>query len=235
MGTQVFPTPEIFAAFDREYREDLIDREARRQAVVASFADVSDDAGREYFEEHKAEFACPSGKDVAHILVPTAADAQDILTELRAGGDFGEIAQERSSDSGSAVAGGTLGCLTPRTFVAEFQEAANDAPFDTPIGPVQTEFGYHLILVTRANPTYESVRAQVQQALAQQGQQAAQDGMNEMMEAFRVHVDPRFGTWTDDDGQGQTFLVTPPDFENPSTQREGTTTTTLPSVPSVTP
>jgi hypothetical protein len=231
MGTSVFPSPEIFAAFDREYREELIDREARREAVVGSFADVSDEAGRKYFDEHKAEFACASGRNVAHILVSSAAEAQEILGELRNGGDFGELAQERSTDSGSAPAGGALGCLQPGTFVAPFQQAADRAPFDTPVGPVQTQYGYHVILVTHAEPTYEAVRAQVQQALAQQSQAAALDGMNKMMRAFRVHVDPRFGTWTVDNGQGQTFLVTPPDAPNPSTQREGTTTTTVPALP----
>jgi peptidyl-prolyl cis-trans isomerase C len=235
MGTQVFPSPDIFAAFDQAYREELIDREARREAVVSSFADISDTAGREYFDEHKAEFACASGKNVAHILVPSAAKARELLGELRGGGDFGKLAQENSTDSGSAPGGGALGCLTPGGFVAPFQQAADQAPFDTPVGPVQTQYGYHLILVTHARPTYESVRAQVQQALARQGQAAALEGMNKMMKAFRVHVDPRFGTWTVDDGQGQTFLVTPPDPPNPSTQREGTTTTTAPALPNGTP
>jgi hypothetical protein len=50
-----------------------------------------------------------------------------------------------------------------------------------------------------------------------------------------VHVDPRFGTWTPDDGQGQTFLVTPPKAPNPRNQREGTTTTTVPALPNGTP
>jgi hypothetical protein len=235
MGTQVFPSPEIFAAFDREYREELIDREARRQAVVSSFADITDAAGRKYFDEHKAEFACASGKDVAHILVSSEAAAQEILDELRNGGDFGRLAQQNSTDTGSAATGGALGCLAPGTFVAPFQQAADRAPFDTPVGPVQTEYGYHLVLVTHANPTYESVRAQVQQALAQEGQAAAVAGMNKMMKAFRVHVDPRFGSWTADDGEGQTFLVTPPKAPNPSTQREGTTTTTVPALPNGTP
>jgi parvulin-like peptidyl-prolyl isomerase len=229
MGTQVFPSQEIFDAFDREYREELIDREARREAVVNSFADISDSAGQKYFDEHKAEFACASGKDVAHILVSSEAKAQEILGELRNGGDFGQLAQENSTD-GSAAAGGVLGCLTPSTFVAPFQRAADQAAFDTPVGPVKTQYGYHIILVTHANPTYESVRAQVQQALAQEGQAAALAGMNKIMKAFRVHIDPRFGTWTVDDGQGQTFLVTPPNAPKPSTQREGTTTTTAPAL-----
>jgi hypothetical protein len=233
MGTQVFPSPDIFAAFDREYREVLIDREARRQTVVSSFADISDEAGRKYFDEHEAEFACASGKDVAHILVSSEAEAQEILGELRNGGDFGELAQERSTDSGSAPAGGALGCLQPGMFVAPFQQAAGQAPFDTPVGPVQTQFGYHVILVRPAAASYEAVRAQVQQALAQEGQAAALAGINKLMDAFRVHVDPRFGTWTPEDERGQ--IVTPPEFESPRTQREGTTTTTEPLLPEGTP
>jgi peptidyl-prolyl cis-trans isomerase C len=223
MSTQVFPSPEIFSAFDGKYREELIDREARREAVVSSYADISDAAGRKYFDEHKAEFACASGREVAHILVKDRAKAEELLGELRNGADFGKLAQENSIDTGSAAAGGVIGCLTS-DVVAAFRQAASAAPFDTPVGPVQTQYGYHLILVR--HPGYDSSRPDVQRALAQQGQAAALAGLNQLMKAFRVHVDPRFGTWTVDDGQGQTFLVTPPDVPNPSTQREGTTTTT---------
>jgi parvulin-like peptidyl-prolyl isomerase len=235
MGGAVFPSPEIFAAFDREYREELIDREARRQAVVGSFADLSDEAGREYFENHKAEFVCVSGKDVAHILVPTRAEAQAILDELRNGGDFAQLAQENSTDTGSASAGGELGCLAPDLFVPTFQQAAELAPNNEPVGPVKTQFGYHVILVTPAVVTYEAARSQVQDALAQEGQAAALAEVNKLMKTFRVHVDPRFGEWTQDDGQGQTFLVTPPSVPKPSTQREGTTTTTEVLLPEGTP
>jgi parvulin-like peptidyl-prolyl isomerase len=235
MGGAVFPTPEIFAAFDREYREELIDREARRQAVVASFADLSDEAGREYFENHKAEFACVSGKDVAHILVPTRAEAQAILDQLENGGDFAQLAKEHSTDTGSAAAGGALGCLAPDLFVAPFQQAAELASNNSPVGPVKTQFGYHVIQVTPAVVSYETARSQVQQALAQEGQAAALEGINKLMKTFRVHVDPRFGEWTQDNGEGQTFLVTPPNPPKPNTQREGTTTTTEVLLPEGTP
>jgi hypothetical protein len=225
MGTQVFPTPEIFSAFDGKYREELIDREARREAVVSDYADLSDEAGQKYFDAHKAQFACSTGKEVAHILVPTAAKAETLLGRLRSGGDFAELAQQNSTDPGSAPAGGALGCLTPNTFVPAFQQAADRAPVGTVVGPVKTQYGYHLILVTNAEPTYEKVRAQVRTALAREGQAAALAGLNRLMKTFRVHVDPRYGTWTLDDGRGETFLVVPPKPPAPSNQREGTTTT----------
>jgi hypothetical protein len=226
---QLFPAQGIFSAFDGKYREELIDREARREAVYNSFFDRSDAAGRRYFDAHKAQFACPSGKNLAHILVQSEAKAQEILGELRNGASFSELAQKDSTDTGSAPAGGSLGCLTPNTFVPAFQNAANAAPFDTPTGPVKTQYGYHVILVTHADPTYEDVRSQVQQALAQEAQTEAITARDKVLKAFRVHVDPRYGTWEAVNGQqGVSYQVTPPEAPQPNDSREGATTTTLP-------
>src|SRR5262249_31862037 len=132
---RLFPAPGIFPAFDGKYREELIEREARREAVFNSYLDTSDASGRRYFDAHKAQFACASVKDVAHILVATQSKAEELLGRLRTGASFAQLAQQNSTDTGSAAAGGSLGCLAPNTFVAPFQNAADAAPFDTPVGP----------------------------------------------------------------------------------------------------
>ena len=60
------------------------------------------------------------------------------------------------------------------------------------------------------------------QALAQQGQAAAQTSIDALLKTFKVHVDPRFGTWgLTPNGQGQhVYEVTPPTAPKPSTERE---------------
>ncbi len=224
---QLFPAAGIFPAFDSKYRAELVDRQARRDAVFNSFLDTSDAAGRRYFDAHEAQFACASGKDVAHILVATRAKAEAILAELRNGASFSQLAQKDSTDTGSATQGGSLGCLVANAFVAPFQNAADRAPFDTPVGPVKSQFGYHVILVTHAKPSYEAARTQVQQALAQQAQAEALAARDKLLKAFKVHVDPRFGTWGPvNTSQGVVYEVTPPKAPAPSDAREGTTTTT---------
>jgi len=88
---------------------------------------------------------------VSHILVDTEEEALDVLAELESGADFATLAQERSTDEGSAQGGGVLPCTFTTTFentyVGPFVDAALDAEMGVPTGPVESEFGYHVILV----------------------------------------------------------------------------------------
>ena len=233
----IFPTADIYPAFDSKFRSTLADRQARTEALLASYTDTSDAAGQKYFKAHESEFACASGRNVAHILVKTQAEAQGILDQLKAGASFATLAQQDSTDTQSGAQGGSLGCLAAGAFVPAFQTAAEKAPFDTPIGPVKSQFGYHVILATRAVPSYQESRTRVLQALAQQGQATAQVSIDSVLKSFKVHLDPRFVTWgLSPNGQGvKVYEVTPPKAPKPSTVREGTTTVPPTTVPAVSP
>ena len=80
---QIFPTATIFPAFDAKFRATLTDRQARTEQLLTSYSDTSDAAGQKYFDAHKAQFACASGKNVAHILVKTAEAAQAMFNEMK--------------------------------------------------------------------------------------------------------------------------------------------------------
>jgi len=233
----IFPTPTIYPAFDATFRATLTDRQARTEALLASYTDTSDAAGQQFYNAHKSQFACASGKNVSHILVATQAKAQQILNQLKGGAKFATLAQQDSTDTQSGAQGGLLGCLAPNEFVPQFQTAAEAAPIGTPIGPVHSQFGYHVILVTPATTTYANVRTQVLAALTQQGQTAAQAAIDALLKVFKVHLDPRFGTWgLTPNGQGQpVYQVSPPKPPAPSTQRNGTTTTTTTTLPVTSP
>lgn len=232
---QIFPTATIYPAFDAKFRATLTARQARTEALLASYSQVTDAQGEAYYNAHKTQFSCASGKNVSHILVSTQAKAQAILDQLKAGASFATLAQQDSTDTQSGAAGGALGCLTPGEFVPVFEAAANAAPLGTPVGPVHSQFGYHVILVTAATSSYAAARAQVMQALQQQAQTTAQAAINALLKSFKVHLDPRFGTWgLTPNGQGQSvYEVSPPKAPTPNTSREGapsttTSTTTLP-------
>ena len=228
----IFPAAAIFPAFPAEFRATLTDRQARTEALVQSYTDTSDAAGQAYFRAHTSEFKCASGKDVAHILVATQPAAQGILDQLKAGTSFATLAAQDSTDKQSGAQGGSLGCLAANEFVAPFQTAAEGAPIGTPIGPVKSQFGYHVILVTKSTTTYAGSRAAVLQALKSQGSKSTTAALTARLKEFKVHLDARFGTWGPvTNGQGQqVYQVTPPKAPTPATSRENTTTTTAATV-----
>lgn len=83
-----------------------------------------------------------------HILVPTEESAQDLKTRIENGEDFAELAREHSQcPSGSR--GGDLGEFGPGQMVREFDEVVFSAPVNAVQGPVKTQFGYHLIDITK--------------------------------------------------------------------------------------
>jgi parvulin-like peptidyl-prolyl isomerase len=84
---------------------------------------------------------------VRHILVDTEEEAQDVLTALANGEPFDELARNVSTDTGSAVNGGELDWTGRGVFVAEFEDAAFNAEIGEIVGPVQSDFGFHILQV----------------------------------------------------------------------------------------
>lgn len=82
-----------------------------------------------------------------HILVSTEELCQELKNQIEGGADFAAIAQEHSSCP-SGRNGGELGEFGPGMMVKEFDEVVFSAPVNTVQGPVQTQFGYHLLEVT---------------------------------------------------------------------------------------
>lgn len=82
-----------------------------------------------------------------HILVATEALCRQLKAEIEAGADFAELARRKSSCP-SRMRGGDLGAFRQGEMVAEFDQAVFTGALNTLLGPVKTEFGYHLIEVT---------------------------------------------------------------------------------------
>ncbi len=133
-----------------------------------------------------------------HILVTTQEEADQVKARLSEGEDFAAVAEEVSLDEASE--GGELGCTTPSTFVPEFAEALMTGSIGELIGPVQTQFGFHIIEVkSREQPLLEDVQDQLVAQLRQQKQGAAfQTFLEEALAEAEVEVDPRHGTWSTD-------------------------------------
>ena len=82
-----------------------------------------------------------------HILVSTKKACEELKTRIEAGADFATLAKDHS-DCPSSKQGGDLGEFGPGQMVKEFDDVVFNAEVDTVHGPIQTQFGYHLIKIT---------------------------------------------------------------------------------------
>jgi len=128
---------------------------------------VPDAELRKEYDAIKAQMGDKAYK-VKHILVEKEDEAKDVIAQLQKGGKFDDLAKARSKDPGSKDKGGDLDWNAPGGFVKPF----SDAMIATPKGkftatPVQTQFGYHVILVEDVRdakvPAFDEVKPQLQQ------------------------------------------------------------------------
>ena len=82
-----------------------------------------------------------------HILVKTEEECNNLKTEIENGAEFGDLAKEHSQCP-SGKQGGDLGEFGPGQMVKEFDTVVFSAPVGEVQGPVETQFGYHLLEVT---------------------------------------------------------------------------------------
>lgn len=82
-----------------------------------------------------------------HILVSDKAQCESLKQEIEGGRDFAEVAREYSTCP-SGRQGGDLGEFGRGQMVREFDEVVFSGELNKVHGPVQTQFGYHLLEVT---------------------------------------------------------------------------------------
>jgi peptidyl-prolyl cis-trans isomerase C len=106
--------------------------------------------------------------NASHILVETEEEAQALIDALGEGADFAELAAENSIGP-SGPNGGQLGWFTAGMMVPEFEVAVFELEAGEVSAPVQTQFGWHVILLNdtreQAPPTLEDVRAELIEGL----------------------------------------------------------------------
>lgn len=102
--------------------------------------------------------------NAAHILVKTKAEAEEIEKQLKDGGDFGKLAEEKSTDN-SGPNKGDLGWFQAEQMVAPFAEAVKALKKGEVSAPVETQFGWHVIKLIDARevtpPSFDDVKEQL--------------------------------------------------------------------------
>jgi hypothetical protein len=140
--------------------------------------------------------------EVGHILVADKADAERIAAEVTPA-TFAETARRESSDQQSAAQGGSLGSFSEAQFQTQFDPDFVAATLalkpDEISGPVQTQFGWHVIhLVRRDVAPFEDVHDQL---AANQSGPVFNDWFTEQLGTTNIEVNPRFGRFDQDTGE----------------------------------
>ncbi len=147
--------------------------------------DVNDAEVKAYYDENPDKFEVPEQIQASHILIKPAEDANDpnaakaaakaeaeeLLTEIKGGADFAELAKAHS-DCPSAPKGGDLGFFRHGQMVPAFDKAAFALEPGQISDVVETQFGYHIIKVTDKKPasktSFEDAEAQIRTNLSNQ-------------------------------------------------------------------
>jgi len=180
---------DIQAALQRA-RDDVLRQSYLERAIDEK---VTDEKLQEAYEAKKAEpdFAKDEVK-ARHILLKTEDEAKEIIKELDGGADFAELAKEKSTGP-SGPNGGDLGYFERGAMVPEFGEAAFAMePGSYSKVPVETQFGWHVILVEdkRQNvPTFEETEPQLRQELASQAVGEVLEDVRKGAEVTRFNID----------------------------------------------
>ena len=164
-----FQTPEVAKI---EYL--VLDQDAIAAQVKVDPAEL-----KQAYEGNAKQYTTNEERQASHILVAVKADASDadkaaarqkataLLEKARARPDsFAELAKANSQDTGSAAQGGDLGSFARGAMVKPFEDAVFAAKIGDIVGPVQSDFGYHVIKVTGITPahvqSFDEVKARIE-------------------------------------------------------------------------
>jgi peptidyl-prolyl cis-trans isomerase C len=181
--------PAVQIALDRARANVLRDALIRRQIDQGT----TDAKLHERYDQLRqtANFAQPE-VHARHILLKSEDEAKAVIKELQGGADFATLAQQRSTGP-SAQSGGDLGFFRRDQMVPQFAEAAFALqPGQITTEPVQTQFGWHVIMVLdrrTVEPTFEDSEAQLRQDVARDIVTSLVAGLHEGAKIERFNLD----------------------------------------------
>jgi peptidyl-prolyl cis-trans isomerase D len=139
----------------------VLNKDAVESQISLTEADI-----KSYYEQNLKRYSVEEQRRASHILISVKKDASEadklaakskaesLLTQLRKNpADFAKLAKQNSQDSGSAELGGDLGFFSKGMMVKPFEDAAFKLKQGEISDLVQSEFGYHIIMLTGIKPT----------------------------------------------------------------------------------
>ena len=176
-----------------QYNNSIPERRQIRYVVVdtakiTAGITVSDQDLQAYYDQHRGEFRVPEQVKVSHILIKTPlpspgakedekavadarAKAEDVLKQVKAGGNFSELAGKYSDDPGSAKNGGELGWIGRGRTVPEFEKAAFSLGKGQTSDLVKSSYGFHIIHVEDKQDAHLKTLAEVKSEIEEKVKQ----------------------------------------------------------------
>jgi peptidyl-prolyl cis-trans isomerase C len=152
------------------------------QREILDKVEVNDEEVSEYYEQNKGSFTEKEQIHLYNISTANEEEAQVILEQLKAGGDFSEIAKEKSTGS-SAAQGGDLGYLTKGTVIPEIEEIIFALEIEELSEVVKTDSDFNIFKITEKKPeivkALEEVKEEIIQTLLPTKQKEAFDNLLE--------------------------------------------------------
>jgi peptidyl-prolyl cis-trans isomerase D len=184
----LFQVPETVKAEYVVFNADAVDKQ-----VTVSDAEIAD-----AYNKNKARFLSAEKRNASHILINAKADAkpaddaaakakaQAILDELRKNpADFAKVAKAQSQDPGSAELGGDLGTIEKGVFVKPVEDVIYGLKEGETSGLVRSEFGYHIIKVTKVTPAVQKTLEEAKPEIAAELKKTKMSSKySELAEAF---------------------------------------------------
>lgn len=173
----------------------------RRAFLAAMFMDevaLAEITDEEMQAEYDAVYGATEAAvefNASHILVETEEEAQSLIEALAEGSDFAELAMEFSTGP-SGPRGGELGWFGPGMMVPEFEEAVFGLETGEVSSPVQTQFGWHVVLLNETRetpaPTLEEVQGELEEGLRRARVDARLEELTAAAEIVRpeLEIDP---------------------------------------------
>jgi peptidyl-prolyl cis-trans isomerase D len=159
----------------RKIKYLLLDRDQARLKIAVPPSDI-----QRYYNDNITQYQTPEQVKASHILFKTEGkdeaavrkEAEGVLAQVKAGGDFAALAKKYSEDEGSKANGGDVDFFARGRMVPEFEQAAFAMEPGQVSDLVKSQFGFHIIKVTDKRPAsttpLDQVRNQIQETLTLQ-------------------------------------------------------------------
>ncbi|MEO5619514.1 MAG: peptidylprolyl isomerase [Cypionkella sp.] len=179
---------------DKLTKKDTLQLENDRRGYLANAAltpvvkaAVTDEALKKAYDEKFKDAKPQTEYHAAHILVDSEDKAKELKAQLDGGADFAALAKANSTDTGSGSNGGDLGWFGLGAMVKPFEDAVVAAEVGKVAGPIKTDFGWHLILVSETRVAKQPSLDDLRDELASQiEQKAVEEHIKALTDAAKI-------------------------------------------------